>query len=452
MQCEEAVNLISARLDREIDPGDAHRLDAHLAECADCRATAEAMGIQDAQLSRAFAPHRDAATKVADRVAAELYPRRGRRGLSGWFPIAVAAAAGFALAVIIMRPSQQGPSPAPAVASLPPIGRLDVATGPVLWTCPPSVPDWQPMATGAPVPAGSRVRTGPGVRCELAMNDGSQVRLNENTDLELPTARTLSLANGQLYSSLVKRDAPYEVAVAGTTVSAQDSRFDLECHPDKAVLTVVQGAPRVGGSGAPQVIEKGQVVSLSKGKITPMQASGALDQATRWIDDILILKGRDNPELIARIDDLFAQIGQDKMAFLRENELKALGDRCVVPLTRYLASPRSAGQVFKRQEAARIIGDVAQPWCIPYLIDLLDDADGEVRSAAAAALRRLTNQDQGRTTDQWRDDPGEANAPAVKAWREWWRRNKSRYPGASAAASTEGAVPAPDSAAPARGV
>ena len=54
MNCEEAANLICARIDGEpADDGAAVVLDAHLAECAGCRATAEAMQLQDAALVRA---------------------------------------------------------------------------------------------------------------------------------------------------------------------------------------------------------------------------------------------------------------------------------------------------------------------------------------------------------------------------------------------------------------
>src|SRR5258706_14971293 len=105
MQCEEAINLISARLDNEIDPDDAHRLEAHLSECGDCRATAEAINLQDAQLARAFAPRRDAAAAIAARVVSELRPRGTGRFL-GWVHVAVAAAAGVALALVLMKPAQ----------------------------------------------------------------------------------------------------------------------------------------------------------------------------------------------------------------------------------------------------------------------------------------------------------------------------------------------------------
>src|SRR4051794_6205148 len=73
MDCEQAANLISARLDGELATADADSLalDAHLAGCAACRAAAEATSVQDAALSRAFAGRRRAAAALAERVQRE---------------------------------------------------------------------------------------------------------------------------------------------------------------------------------------------------------------------------------------------------------------------------------------------------------------------------------------------------------------------------------------------
>lgn len=428
MRCEESIALVSAEVDGELSSDEQLRLEAHLAECADCRATAEAMRLQDAQLVRAFAPRRKAAADIAGRVTIHLAQSRARR--PRWlFPLA-SAAAGFLLAVMLFRPwTRTESTPAPGDTAVPAsIARLDIATGPVEIRT--ATGPWQPMLTGAAVARGSRIRTGPGVRCEFAMDDGSEVRLNENSELKLTDPRNLDLAAGQVFSVVSKRQTPFQLAVAGATVTALGTRFDVQRRPDQVILAVLDGSTKLADRGADQVVGQGQVVSLANGRVTQLAGPQALDQATRWITDILVLKGRNNPELNARIDDLFAQIGEGKMAFLRENELKALGDRCVIPLTRYLQSPRSTGQTFKRQEAARIIADVAQPWCIPDLIQLLRDGDGEVRAAAARALFRLTNQTQNRSTIQWREQPAESGRAAFEAWQEWWRRNHDRYPGA----------------------
>src|SRR5579859_1082153 len=206
MQCEEAIELISTRMDGELKPDDAHRLDAHLAGCAECRATAEAMSLQDAQLVRAFAPRRVAAVKVGAQVVAEHVHGR-RRWANGWITLG-AAAAGFALAVIVMHGSTKSGAPGPVAIATTPIAQLDIATGPVECMRPEDS-TWQRLATGGALPAGSRVRTGAGVRCEFAMADGSEVRMNENSELELKRSRTVAVADGQVFSSVAKNKMPF---------------------------------------------------------------------------------------------------------------------------------------------------------------------------------------------------------------------------------------------------
>src|SRR5712691_5060391 len=68
MHCEQALTLISADLDHEVQPQDRAWLDDHLKDCAGCSATAEAFRLQDAELRRIFAPRREAVVAVAERV------------------------------------------------------------------------------------------------------------------------------------------------------------------------------------------------------------------------------------------------------------------------------------------------------------------------------------------------------------------------------------------------
>src|SRR5690349_20039923 len=108
MDCEQALALISAQIDREIDPADRERLELHLADCPACRATADAFALQDEELRQTFAPRRAAATATAERVASRLgaaprpglrfVPRRTRSRVALMLG-AVAAAACVAVAV-----------------------------------------------------------------------------------------------------------------------------------------------------------------------------------------------------------------------------------------------------------------------------------------------------------------------------------------------------------------
>src|SRR5438067_13422929 len=114
MDCEQALALLMANLDRETQADERARLRAHLQECATCRASADAFRLQDADLRRLFAPRRRAAAGVADRVIAQLAASPvARRRFLPWLPILVSAAAGFLFAVLVFRPWEKGAEPPP---------------------------------------------------------------------------------------------------------------------------------------------------------------------------------------------------------------------------------------------------------------------------------------------------------------------------------------------------
>ena len=71
MRCEEVLNQLNARADGELRAEDAAALDAHLAECSQCRAAAEGFSTIDADLRRAFVPRRDAAARLAESTVAD---------------------------------------------------------------------------------------------------------------------------------------------------------------------------------------------------------------------------------------------------------------------------------------------------------------------------------------------------------------------------------------------
>ncbi|MDB5293055.1 MAG: hypothetical protein JWL69_4296 [Phycisphaerales bacterium] len=452
MDCEQALNLLSARLDGEIAADESAALDAHLVGCADCRAAGEAMAAQHGRLVRAFAPRRRAAVGVADRVVAKLAPpARGR-----WMPAIFSAAAGFLLAVMLFQPWRHTPptivikhdliDPANSATrpsdsrpvETPPIGRLALATGAVQ-ICRSGTQDWKPMETGGVLPAGACLRTGPKVRCEIQLADGSEVRLNERTELRFPAARTLELAEGQVWSGVAASQTPFTVAVPRATVTALGTQFDLLSHGTNTTLCVIDGATRVKGQfaidgpAAERTVRSGQSLEIIDGKPGEPSRVHDLMLSTRWVNEILVLKGRDSAELERRVDDLAAQIGELKESFLYEQEIRSLGDHCVVPLTRFIQSDRSKGKDEKRRAAARIVSDVAQPWCIPYLIELLSDRDGDVRGPAAAGLQRLTGLSQELSVEEWQTAPPFRCQRGAQVWQQWWEKHKDRFPGAAPA-------------------
>jgi hypothetical protein len=242
--------------------------------------------------------------------------------------------------------------------------------------------------------------------------------------------RQVQLVRGQVWSTVAAAAEPYRVESPVATVTALGTQFDL-LHDEKlSRLTVVSGRTRVESGQAMKEVSAGEYLDLDPKLLSEPQKKPQyqLLQATGWVTEILRLKGHGNPELTRRIDDLFAQIGETKTSHLAEDEIRLLGDHCVLPLTRYLQSERSRGERIRRQTAARILADLAQPWSIKDLIGLLKDDEGEIRVQAATALRRLTGQTQELDPGRWRTASAEARQKALDRWEKWWAENQFRCP------------------------
>ncbi len=236
------------------------------------------------------------------------------------------------------------------------------------------------------------------------MPDGSEIRLNKQTELLFAAGRCLELIKGQLLARVVHAPSVFQVTIPGATITALGTEFDILCEPAESLLTVLEGSTKVEGKGPEQLVKTGEAATIINGEIHKKQVKNLL-QIKSWTHEILMLKGRNNKELANRVNDLLAQLGESKTAFLDEQEIRGLGDHCVLPLTRYIQSDRSRADESRRQMAAGILADLAQPWSIPDLISLLDDSDKEIRYNAAKALKRLTQQAFGRQPEAWRKVP-----------------------------------------------
>src|SRR5439155_17067664 len=168
----------------------------------------------------------------------------------------------------------------------------------------------------------------------------------------------IQLASGKMYSSVAKADNPFTVAVAQASITALGTEFDIAADAQSATLTVVEGSTRVKGKGGERVVSSGNQIKITSGTPGEAEAVFSLPVATRWVNELLMMKGRDTEELRKRIDRLLAAIGNEKMSYMYEDEIRALGDHCVLPLTRYVQSSLSANDPRKRHQAARICSEM----------------------------------------------------------------------------------------------
>jgi hypothetical protein len=443
MRCDEALNQLNARADGALPSESAGDLEAHLAACSECRAAAEGLSAIDADLRRAFAPRRDAAIALADRavaaarqaaaspvnVAAPVAAPVARPSRLAWGQVLAALAVGFLLAVALFRPWESRSS-APSALALEPVAHLAVASGPVevrpasqqhFYTCP----------DAAPIASDTCVRTGPAARCEIALADGNALGLDCNTEVTLHKSEVVEVSRGRLWSSSQPGKKGVELqSGGGTIVPKPASQLTLECQPQAVRVIVVDGTVDVRTGRGTTEVGPGKQVRIVGGKVEEDTEWHDALLETAWVNSLMALRSSQHPELVERVNQLLANVGDAKLSLLYEDELRRLGDDGVPPLLAYLAATRDKPNVARRTTAARIVADVAQVRWIADLIVLLADKNADVRFHAARGLERLTGRDQGCQAQAWQAAPWATCEGPYQKWLDWWAANRDRYPAA----------------------
>ena len=104
----------------------------------------------------------------------------------------------------------------------------------------------------------------------------------------------------------------------------------------------------------------------------------------------------------------------------------ALGETRDPAVSEFLLPALQDEDIFIRMVTARVLGDLGSPLCVPALIEALNDEESAVREAAYIALRAVTERDL--PFDPVTEDESQ-RAKRIKAWRDWWDKEKDRFQG-----------------------
>lgn len=461
MNCPEFREHADGWHDGECEPDVAAACQEHAAVCATCAEWLASLQARDIQLRAALAIDADVAARIAERVATQLAeqaarqvaeapaarvvpdtsnrPARARSILlspSQWPYLVAAAVAGFLAAYWLMQPPKPRAKPAQSAN----VARLTVTTGNVEYFDP-ADGKWQTVksdrALSLTCPTDSRVRTPDHTQCEIETSDGSLVRLNDRTEVTIEDPSSISLCQGQIWCRSTDQ-TKFEVRVTkkpGKTSRQTAPTAIFSCVAGGQLMTEVEeeGTVRVlSARGAVEAQAEGSVCNLSPGESTEVQSGHmtAVNHShdplleSNWMQPLLVRKGPNNQELAERIDAMLARLGETKISFLYERDIRALGEHALLPLVRYVRSELSSSDDAKRHRAMALVSDLATTWIIPDLVELLADDSPDVRAMSAAALHRLTGHDMNVPPEQWRAAPRPESA---QAWRAWWRQNEASY-------------------------
>lgn len=401
MNCAEMENKLGSYLDGELSGTDRTGVEEHVASCGECRQVLEGLQSQDRNLETAFSTRQEGEEALAERVIAAVHREAAPAAEPGakiiWFPSLVAAAAGFLVAFLFFEIDWTG-EPGRKESEI--LCRLQVATGAVEVKNV-SGDSWNPLATGGEIQPGSWVRTPKTSKCSFTYEDGTEVKLNGDTEARLVDLRKIELKRGQIFTNVSPSEVRFEVRTDQARIEALGTTLDIShlLGEEKRITTlaVLDGAARMGG----ERVEAGEICRVINGKVESPRRVREMMLLTKWVHSILVLRKGDNPELEKRLNDLLVEIGQTKMEHLYEAEIRAMGDRCALPLARYIESDVSKKSQRRRRKAARILADIATKEYLGNLASLLRDSDPEVRVQMGRGLERVTGTNLGMDKGHW---------------------------------------------------
>lgn len=467
--CFNIQSQLSAWIDGELSENDSESVRVHIAECPECRSWEQSLQQLDMLLDKTVSEYADVAERIAANVLNQVNPgvspvpvrtksqlvsnstKPSAGRLTRFLSPLVAAAAGFLLAWILFGPashdiaqldkprSESGRKNLGSPDVEPVLAHLVASTGNVEYR-PPDQTDWLILdhASSFRCSPGSEVRTPAGIRCELQTEDRCTIRLNETTQVAFRSPHEIELRSGQVWCcSTSNAELQIIASPAQPALSNTNSTLCFTCPPHGTMMSEVDrkfGCQVQSPSGEANVrlgetkhrLQRGEIARFENGQliIQPHHADSLL--ATSWMQPLLIQQGHDSPELGDRVNKLLANLGHSKIDHLYEEEIRSLGDYAVLPLLRFVQSEASHSVPDQRLRAMSIVSDMAPSWLIGDLIDLLADAEPQVRVRAATALQRLTGQSQGREPAQWSASLSELKE-SLERWRTWWQKNSDRY-------------------------
>jgi hypothetical protein len=288
--------------------------------------------------------------------------------------------------------------------------------------------DFKALKPGDPIDAGMTLRSTPGARAAIDFGDGTELRVDENTELSVLEARKLELKKGRIHLRIANSAKRFEIETPHVGLAAAAAVVDVSFTP-----RVENGAPAAtvircldGNVNAASKKFKANLfpgfwcTAVGQQLNTPDPAkNGSLD--TAWVHPLVAERGRADEELSNRMIELVNILAKEKPNDPVEAALRPLGDLATPELARYLGKSPHPAQADRRAAAARIIAETGTMKSAAALVTLLQNSEPEVRVIAARGLARLNGgKDLGFGESVWK---GEALDAGKKAWETWLKQN-----------------------------
>lgn len=288
--------------------------------------------------------------------------------------------------------------------------------------------DFKALKPGDSIDAGMTLRSTPGARAAIDFGDGTELRVDENTELSVLEARKLELKKGRIHLRIANSPKRFEIESQHVTFSTTNATLDLlfvprveNGAPASTVMRVLEdNVNAVSKKFKANVFAGFWITAVGAQLNTPDPAkNGSLD--TAWVHPLLAERGLANAELGNRMIELVNILSKQQPNDPVEAALRPLGDLATPELARYLGKSPHPAQAERRAAATRIIAETGTMKSAAALVTLLQHSEAEVRVIAARGLARLNGgKDLGFGESVWKGDSPDAGR---KAWETWLKQN-----------------------------
>jgi ferric-dicitrate binding protein FerR (iron transport regulator) len=400
MNCESLPLLMNATLDDELSPEERAEMQQHLKECPACQAHwAQLQGLHD-QLTEALVP--PSAEPAINRIVGMIQPRsianprrpRNPSTRNSSFAL-VAVVCTLLLAVVTVF---QWSTATPAVAE------IALSTGTIDFK-PANARDWIEMTnqTRVSLPALTRVRTRSQSLCEIRTRSDAIVRLNQDSELVMHRSEKVELVAGELWCRapvstgmlICASSSPNQSPGVNVFSCPSSTETQWRALPNQ-VLTALDAAATPVEIHLPQAtctIQPGESLTFAGGQPRADQArrSNPL-QATSWQLPLLALRDPLDSELQDRLTRMLSLVGQSKVSYLYEDQIRKLGPAGAVPLLAYVRSAESRRQPELRSRAMQLAVETAGDSSQSDFEFLISDKNPQIQMLSRQALERLKSE------------------------------------------------------------
>lgn len=445
MNCAQAQDLMGRLLSDEHTVDEEKSLREHFASCPTCaEALRQEQFIHD-ELQQLGRLGGSAAERVASRTIAALNsatvtgsrklvsPKRSTGNqLAVVCVLVVMVAVGWGLmrnaqvvSVVDNRPSSGSVRQPPVIANVQGfVGEVEARrAGSTEWQ-PVSVTGMNPFACSG----GDALRTLPGAACEVVTACGNVIRLNQQSEVSLISATDVSLVAGEVWCQ-APPDCELNVLanINPPMAASAEAMAIFTCPAETACVTSLQGENSIQIASLFNELDAGQMSpglqplssrtfqsSTNGTRVETLREDSP--QALAWMLPLLKLKPAGDPEVAQWVDRLIAQLGETKVSYLSEQQIRALGPAGTIPLIHFVEKSTSPDDAARSRRAMELVRELAPESATLHLINLLSADDGIVRRLAAQTLLRLHGKDFGISPADW-EAGGEVAADGVRKWR-----------------------------------